>query len=79
LMGIRYRHEVCEKWIKEKASIENVLQHLSLANFDPEFFETYEGALVQQYNQLNGTKLQLRAEKGLNKVTRFLKSIAQNN
>nr|MBP6795789.1 NAD(P)/FAD-dependent oxidoreductase [Saprospiraceae bacterium] len=42
LMGIRYRHVVCEKWIKEKNHIETVLQNLSLANFDPEFFTQYE-------------------------------------
>ena len=44
LMGIRYRHEVCEKWILEKADIKTVLQNLSKANFDPEFFRRYEKA-----------------------------------
>jgi NAD(P)H-nitrite reductase large subunit len=42
LMGIRYRHEVCEKWILEKTPIEVVLKHLKLANFDPEFFKRHE-------------------------------------
>jgi NAD(P)H-nitrite reductase large subunit len=42
LMGIRYRHEVCEKWILEKTPIEVVLKNLKLANFDPEFFKRYE-------------------------------------
>ena len=51
LMGIRYRHEVCEKWLREKASVNTVLENLSLANFDPELFETYEAPLICLYNK----------------------------
>lgn len=57
LMGIRYRHEVCEKWIKQRASIEDVLAQLSLANFDPEFFEAYEPALLQAYAECSGRQI----------------------
>ncbi len=46
LMGIRYRHEVCEKWIAEQTPIQTVLKNLSTANFDPEFFEQYEKHLT---------------------------------
>lgn len=45
LMGIRYRHEVCEKWIATKTPVQVVLKNLSKANFDPEFFEKYENRL----------------------------------
>jgi NADPH-dependent 2,4-dienoyl-CoA reductase/sulfur reductase-like enzyme len=72
LMGIRYRHEVCEKWLLGKTKLEVVLQHLSLANFDPEFFDAYESALVQQYNQLNNSNLTIKSKRNLNLVTRFL-------
>lgn len=72
LMGLRYRHEVCEKWILEGAHVEAVLQNLSLANFDPEFFEQYEGQVVALYNQLQGAQLQLKSKRKLNLVTRFL-------
>lgn len=41
-MGVRYRHEVCERWIAEERSIDFVVEHLSEANFDPEFFRQYE-------------------------------------
>ncbi len=53
LMGIRYRHEVCERWIKNKTSIREVLKHLKQANFDPEFFDHYEQNLVNNYNRLH--------------------------
>lgn len=42
LMGIRYRHEVCDLWIKEKKDLGYVLDHLKEANFDPEFFSKHE-------------------------------------
>ena len=44
LLGIRYRHDVCERWILERRSIDYVLQHLREANFDPEFYRRYEPA-----------------------------------
>ncbi|MFW5762296.1 MAG: NAD(P)/FAD-dependent oxidoreductase, partial [Cyclobacteriaceae bacterium] len=53
LMGIRYKHEVCERWIKNRANIRDVLKHLKAANFDPEFFDKYEDQLIHKYNQLN--------------------------
>ncbi len=74
LMGIRYRHEVCEKWILNNISIESVLSHLSMANFDPEFFKMYESALVQQYNQETNSQLQLKSTRSLDKVLSFLRS-----
>ena len=49
LMGVRFRHEVCEKWIKEKTDIETVMKNLALANFDPEFFKKNESEIRQQF------------------------------
>jgi NADPH-dependent 2,4-dienoyl-CoA reductase/sulfur reductase-like enzyme len=74
LMGIRYRHEVCEKWILEETPLTEVLQNLSLANFDPEFFDEYESELIKKYNQLTNSNLVLKSKRNLNFVTRFLKS-----
>jgi NADPH-dependent 2,4-dienoyl-CoA reductase/sulfur reductase-like enzyme len=71
LMGIRYRHEVCEKWILEKTPIENVLQNLSLANFDPEFYDLYETHLVQQYNNQMNRSLMLKSKRSLSLVTKL--------
>ena len=73
LMGVRYRHEVCEKWIEEKTPIEKVLQNLGLANFDPEFYKEYESEIIQIYNKKTGKSLQLKTKRGLNAVLQFLK------
>jgi NAD(P)H-nitrite reductase large subunit len=75
LMGIRYRHEVCEKWIKDKTPIETVLQNLGLANFDPEFFTEYENEIVQVYNKTFNKNLQLKTKRGLSAAIKFLKQI----
>lgn len=76
LMGVRYRHEVCEKWLAQATHIEEVLQSLGLANFDPEFYREYETQVVQLYNQQTGKSLQLKSKRGLNKALQFLKGVA---
>lgn len=72
LLGIRYRHVVCEKWIRDKTHIEIVIENLSLANFDPEFFDQYEGAFLEMYNQKSGKSLTLKSKRKLSMVTKFL-------
>jgi len=42
LMGMRFRHEVCERWLVEERSVEHVLEHLEEAHFDPELFRRHE-------------------------------------
>ncbi|MBK9254289.1 MAG: FAD-dependent oxidoreductase [Saprospiraceae bacterium] len=72
LMGIRYRHAVCEKWIADKTSIEKVIENLSLANFDPEFFDEYESSFVALYNHKNGKSLKIKSKRKLSLVEQFL-------
>ncbi len=74
LMGVRYRHEVCEKWLAQKTSVETVLQDLSLANFDPEFYEEYEADVLKIYEQQTGQRLSLKKKRSWNQVFAFLKS-----
>ena len=75
LMGIRYRHEVCEKWIRSKTKIGDVLQQLGLANFDPEFFDEYEKDIIAIYNKKTGKNLQLKTKRGLTAAIQFLKQL----
>ncbi|MDX2136102.1 MAG: FAD-dependent oxidoreductase [Saprospiraceae bacterium] len=73
LMGIRYRQEVCHHWIRQGAHIEEVLQNLGAANFDPEFFKAYEADVVALYNQQHpGRNLQLKRRKGLKQALEVL-------
>jgi NADPH-dependent 2,4-dienoyl-CoA reductase/sulfur reductase-like enzyme len=73
LFGIRFRHEVCEKWIRNGTHIEDVLQNLSLANFDPEFYSEYEDDIIKQYNHISGGSLVADKKRNLNQVLSFLK------
>lgn len=42
LLSIRYRHAVCEQWIRDKENVSYVIDRLEQANFDPEFFKRNE-------------------------------------
>lgn len=64
LMGVRHRHAVWADWIKETRGIEFVLANLSAANFDPEFFEQCEPAVIAAYNTTNGASIKSTARKG---------------
>ena len=57
LLGIRYRQEQCEKWLKTEATIEEVLPVLEKANFDPEFHDRYEKDFLSLYEQKSGRKI----------------------
>jgi len=74
LMGIRFRHEVCEKWINDGAGIREVLANLSLANFDPEFYTSYEPELVQEYERTSNNKIKQNRGSSLDRVLAFLRS-----
>ena len=58
--------------IADKTHIETVIENLSLANFDPEFFDQYEGEFVKMYNQKSGKSLRLKSRRKLSKVEQFL-------
>ncbi len=46
-MGLRLRHEVCERWIREQTPLALVLERLGQANFDPEFFVRHEPEIAR--------------------------------
>ena len=78
LMGVRYRQEVCQAWIRNETHIEEVLQNLGAANFDPEFFAQYEAEVVRQYNDQTGRKLELKQKKGLKSAFAVLNKLLVN-
>jgi len=48
--GIRMRHEVFDRWLSDKKDIDFVMNHLSEANFDPEFYSTFEEDILSSYS-----------------------------
>ena len=63
--GIRMRHKVWDEWILSGKSIEYVLENLSKANFDPEFFKQHEAEILKKYNTETGSSLTLKSKKGI--------------
>lgn len=66
VFGIRLRHELFDRWISEKKTVEYVLEHLPEANFDPEFYRQYEAQIIHKFNTENATvKLSVKVKRGL--------------
>ncbi len=64
--GLRHRHAVWEKWIREGTSVTEVMANLGAANFDPEFFRQFEPEVVAAFNaKYPARKAELRTKRGL--------------
>ncbi|MEE2829989.1 MAG: FAD-dependent oxidoreductase [Myxococcota bacterium] len=47
LLGLRFRHRVCERWIQEERSLDEVLKNLREACFDPELYRRWDREIVR--------------------------------
>ncbi len=48
--GIRMRHEFFDSVLNNKKSVDYVIENLRKANFDPEFFKTFEKEIALEFN-----------------------------
>jgi 3-phenylpropionate/trans-cinnamate dioxygenase ferredoxin reductase component len=78
LMGIRFRQEVCEKWIHDETLIDDVMANIRLAFFDPEFFEDVSIKFLDAYNQEFSKSIKLHSKNSLNAVLQFFKTTKSN-
>lgn len=65
VLGMRLRHEVCDKWLQEKRKIDDVMANLHQLNFDPEFFDKHEKNILFAYNQQTGKNINRKKKKML--------------
>lgn len=70
--GIRMRHEAFDYYLRTKATVEYVVEHLKDANFDPELYTTYEADIVAKFNEEEGTSLAVH-EKKWSRILNFFK------
>lgn len=61
--GIRLRHPLFNEWLLQGATIETVLTNLRSANFDPEFYTTYEERVIEAYNDQFQTNITVEKRK----------------
>jgi NADPH-dependent 2,4-dienoyl-CoA reductase/sulfur reductase-like enzyme len=47
--GLRMRHEVFDQWLSEKRDVHFVMENLSKANFDPEFYKKFEPQIAEAF------------------------------
>lgn len=70
LFGIRFRQNVCQKWIRERRPLQYVLENLAEANFDPEFFESFEKDVVEMYNkQYPENRIEMKSRRGVSALS----------
>jgi hypothetical protein len=50
-MGVRWRHEVAERWLSERRPVAYVLDHLHEIAFDPELQRCWEPAIVRSFRE----------------------------
>lgn len=54
--GIRLKHAVIDNWLSKEKTIDEVIENLQQAHFDPEFYERYEEEIKKQFkSQQNST------------------------
>ncbi len=53
--GIRMKHETFERWLNEERSVDHVIHHLKEANFDPEFYQSFEKDILTAYRNQKET------------------------
>lgn len=66
--GVRLRHLVFNEWLTTEATVEEVLENLKSANFDPEFYTTYENDIADKFNQQFGTNITVAKRKWWQKL-----------
>lgn len=49
-LGMRLRHDFFDRALKDKRTIQEVLMMLSKANFDPEFYDKFQQAIIAAFN-----------------------------
>ena len=69
VLGMRLRHEVCDKWLQEKRKIDDVMINLHQLNFDPEFFYKHEREILSLFNQQTGKNIKRKKKKALSFFT----------
>ncbi|HAE14096.1 MAG: FAD-dependent oxidoreductase [Chitinophagales bacterium] len=64
--GIRLRHTTFNHWLKQQATVDEVLRDIRAAAFDPEFFKPFEKELISAWNiQFPDHQIQLNNKRSL--------------
>ncbi len=65
LLGIRFRQEVCDQWIRDKIHVDRIMENIEKANFDPELFRENGQDIIESYNKQENKSLVLKSQRGI--------------
>lgn len=51
VFGLRMRHEVCDRWLRENRTIFYVMEHMKEADFNPEFSSKFDREILDKFNE----------------------------
>jgi len=72
VFGLRLRHDVFDNFLRNNRKMDYVLENLSAANFDPEFYRSFEEEIVSSYNAQTGSNIKVKKSRGLKAVLSLL-------
>jgi 3-phenylpropionate/trans-cinnamate dioxygenase ferredoxin reductase component len=61
--GLRLRQEVCEKWIREGKTVDEVIADICAAVFEGEFTRSFEREILASYNRERNKSISLRKKR----------------
>ncbi len=67
-LGVRFRHEMWDRWISSGEKIEQVLSNLRKSLFDPEFFKEIDIEIQEKFNQEYDKTIPVRRKSFLEKL-----------
>ncbi len=73
VFGIRLRHEIFDRFLRDERDIDFVLTNLKSANFDPEFYAQHEKEIVEKFNKKTGKNISLEKLSGLKAALAMLR------
>jgi len=62
-LGMRLDHNLCDKWLQEKITVDEVMQNIDKLNFDPEFFDKNESQIIEAYNLQTGKNIKRKRKR----------------
>jgi NAD(P)H-nitrite reductase large subunit len=62
-LGMRLDHRLCDRWLQEKKSVDDVMANLYQLNFDPEFYDKHEKLILSSYNQQRGKNIKSKRKR----------------
>lgn len=60
--GIRLRHELFDNWLTNNYTIDEVISNLIAANFDPEFYKSFEKDIISSFNEKYDRSVKLKKQ-----------------